>query len=286
MNGIMSLSRKLRTITVGALAAASVSSAAFGASIVNLTDGNSSATVDLGSQAGMSQWLINGQNQLNQQWFWYRIGNDPTGQHSIDTIGGLSYVNNANSVIATYTSATFSLEIAYTLNGGVAGGSDWTSDITENISIHNLTGSTLNFHFYQYSDFALAGTFGNEIASIYQSGGFYSKATVIKAASQLSETIDQPLANEAEADIGTATLNRLNQGSPYTLNNTLSSGPDANLDATWALQWDFSLAANGLLGDTVDVIKDKKLSVAPIPEPATFSLALLGCAAFILRRKR
>ena len=286
ITGFMSIPRKLLRTAITGLAIVGAGNVALGASVVTLTDGNSSATVDLGSQAGMGQWLINGQNQLNQQWFWYRVGNDPTGQHSIDTIGGLSFVNNANAVNAIYTSASFSLEITYVLNGGVAGGNDWTSDITENISIHNLTGSTLNFHFFQYSDFALAGTFGNEIASIYQSGGFYSKATITKAGSQLSETIDQPLANEAEADLGTATLNRLNQGSPYTLNNSLGSGPDPTLDATWALQWDFSIAANGQLGDTVDVIKDKKLSVAPVPEPATFSFALLGCAAFILRRKR
>src|SRR5262245_59693699 len=155
--------------------------------------------------------------QTQSAWFWYRIGNDPTGQHSIDTIGGLTHTENANSVLATYTSGTFSIDIAYTLTGGATGGNDWTSDITENITINNLTGSSLSFHFFQYSDFALGGTFGGSTATIFQNGGFYSKATVLKAGSQLSETIDQPLANRAEADLGTATLNRLNQGSPYDL---------------------------------------------------------------------
>src|SRR5437762_12525225 len=92
------LSRKLLTAAFFVTIAASVSTVALGASVVTLTSGNSSATVDLGSQAGMSQWLINGQNQLNQQWFWYRVDNDPTGQHSIDTIGGLTYANNPNAV--------------------------------------------------------------------------------------------------------------------------------------------------------------------------------------------
>jgi len=36
----------------------------------------------------------------------------------------------------------------------------------------------------------------------------------------------------------------------------------------------------------VDVIKDKKLSVAPIPEPGVISLGVLGLAAFVLRRSR
>jgi len=251
------------------------------AQIVNLSSGNSAASVNLGSQAGMDSWTINGQNQLNQQWFWYRIDNDPTGQHSIDTIGAPVVNANGNSVDAVYTSAgLFSLDITYTLNGGNPG--TWTSDITENISISNLSGSALNFHFFQYSDFALAGSSGGETAAIFQNGGFFSKANVTKGPNGLSETIDQPLANEAEADLGTATLSRLNQGSPYTLNNSLGSGPDPNLDATWALEWDFTIDVNG----SVDVIKDKKLSVAPIPEPTALSLALLGAGAFILRRKR
>jgi hypothetical protein len=105
---------------------------------------------------------------------------------------------------------------------------------------------------------------------------------VTKGANGLSETIDQPLANAAEADLGHNTLNRLNQGSPYNLNNNLTSGPDPSLDATWALQWDFTIDPNG----SVDVIKDKKLSVAPVPEPGAVSFALLGLAAFVWRRSR
>ena len=279
MNGFMRpFSKKLLAPLFSTLIAANVANG----QVVTLTSGNSSATVDLGSQAGMGNWLINGQNQLNQQWFWYRIDGDAPGQHSIDTLGTPTFASNGFQVDATYTSARFSLEITYTLLGGSPGGSDWTSDIKENISIVNLTGSQLNFHFFQYSDFALGGTFGGETANIFQNGGFFSKANVTKAGSQLSETIDQPLANEAEADIGSNTLNRLNSGLNYTLNNTLNSGPDDNLDATWALQWDFSIDPFG----TADVIKDKKLSVAPVPEPGALSLLGLGAAAFILRRKR
>jgi MYXO-CTERM domain-containing protein len=268
------------TTIAAVLAALAICLPAARAQIVTLHDGNSSASVNLGSQAGMSQWMINGQNQLNQQWFWYRVGNS-SGQHSIDTIGGLTHVENANSVDATYNHGDFSIELTYTLSGGAAGGNDWTSDITENITINNLTGSTLDFHFFQYSDFALAGSTGGETASIFQNGGFFSRAKVVKAANQLSETIDQPLANRAEADLASNTRDRLNGGF-YNLNNVLNSGPDATLDATWALQWDFTIDPNG----SVDVIKDKKLSVAPVPEPGAVSFALLGLAAFFLRRNR
>ena len=281
MNRLARLSPTTPSHTIAAMAAAcAVYLSAEGAQFVTLNSGNSSASIDLGSQAGMNQWLINGQSQLQQQWFWYRVGNSGP-QHSIDTIGGMTETHNANSVDATYNHGDFSIELTYTLTGGAAGGNDWTSDITENITINNLTSSPLDFHFFQYSDFALAGSQGGETASIFQSGGFFSRAKVMKAANQLSETIDQPLANRAEADIGPNTLNRLNGGF-YNLNNTLNSGPDPSQDATWALQWDFTIDPNG----SVDVIKDKKLSVAPVPEPGAVSFALLGLAAFFLRRNR
>ena len=202
--------------------------------------------------------------------------------HSIDAIGPVSEIHNANSVDATYNHGDFSIELTYTLNGGAPGGNDWTSDITENITINNLTSSPLDFHFFQYSDFALAGSHGGETASIFQNGGFFSRATVLKGANGLSETIDQPLANRSEADLASNTANRLNTIAGYNLNNTTTSGPDPALDATWALQWDFTIGANG----SVDVIKDKKLSVAPVPEPGAVSFILLGLAAFFLRRNR
>jgi len=61
------------------------------AQIVTMNDGGSSATIDLGSSAGMNNWSVLGQNQLNQQWFWYRT--DGGVAQPINTIGGLTYQN-------------------------------------------------------------------------------------------------------------------------------------------------------------------------------------------------
>ena len=38
------------------------------ADIINLTNKNSSAQIDTGSQAGMFNWFVDGQDQLAQQW--------------------------------------------------------------------------------------------------------------------------------------------------------------------------------------------------------------------------
>src|SRR5258705_3135409 len=52
--------------------------------IGNLSDGNSTISLDLSSQAGMTAWNVNGVNQVQQEWFWFRVGN--TAEASINTI--------------------------------------------------------------------------------------------------------------------------------------------------------------------------------------------------------
>ena len=42
--------------------------------VYNLTDDNSTISVDLTGGAGMSSWTVEGTNQLAKQWFWYRVG--------------------------------------------------------------------------------------------------------------------------------------------------------------------------------------------------------------------
>jgi len=279
---LSNLSLKMKTI-IAALVATVVMPGAW-AQITNVVDGNASVTVDFGSQAGMSQWTINGQNQLHQQWFWYGIGSGALA--SIDTLGTPNVVVSGSTITAQYTGPTFGINLTYTLSGSSPG--QWTSDVTENISIYNLSGTAISdFHFYQYSDFQLAGSAGGEQSTIFlNNDGFFTKANVTKATNQLSETIDQPLANEGEAGIGSDTLNNLNGGGPYTLNGHTTAGPDPDLDATWALEWDFGLDAMGGDNDTMNVIKDKKLSVEPIPEPGFCSFGIAALAVFILRRRK
>src|SRR5947209_8462571 len=104
--------------------------------------------------------------------------------------------HNPTKSLARFSSvvATFAMSVLYVLNGGASGGADWNSDITESISIANTSATPLDFHFFQYSDFQLAGSAGGSSVQILQNGaGFFSKATVMKGANQLAETIDQPL---------------------------------------------------------------------------------------------
>jgi len=53
---------------------------------IELTSGNSVVKIDPFNPSGMNSWVVDGQNQLYQQWFWYRTASQ-TREYSIDTIG-------------------------------------------------------------------------------------------------------------------------------------------------------------------------------------------------------
>jgi len=278
-NAIRLVSTRNNTFSLLAfLAAAAMSAFVAQAQVVTLTDGNSRASVNLQGPGtlGMNSWTVNDINQLSQQWFWYRVGATP--QQPINTLGGLTYSSAGNYLTATYNANGFSIRVDYQLSGGMPGGSDWTSDITETISVQNRSATQLNFHFFQYSDFDLLGTPGGDSVTIFNNGSGYNRATQTKGATRISETIDSPAATRAEAALFGQTLANLN-GGVYDLNNNVTAGPD---NVTWALQWDHLLNPN----ETWIVFKDKFLSVEPIPEPGFLGLAALGLAAFALRRAR
>lgn len=247
------------------------------AQTVTLVDGNSSASLNLSSGDGMYDWTVDGTPQLKQQWFYYRVGEGGP-QSPINAAGALTYntYGLANFVNIVYTAPAFNIQVNYSLAGGGYG----QSDITENISIQNTSANDLTLHFFQYSDFDLAGSPGGDTVQIYGAPGAFTQATQTKGPLQVAETITLPYANEAEVS-GTTDqiLNNLLTIPGYTLNNT--TGPVSG-DAAWAYEWDFAIAA----GTSVDVIKDKRLSVEPIPEPATWALLGLGFAALVVLRRR
>jgi hypothetical protein len=246
------------------------------AQIVTLSDAGSSASIDLGSSAGMDNWSVLGQNQLNQQWFWYRTDNGLA--QPINTIGGLTYtMYGANDVVATYQNAQLSIQIEYVLSGGGVGSGN--ADITETIAAKNLSASSsLNLNFYEYSNFNLLQS-GNNTVQVYGSPGAYSYVTQTSGSTALTEAIVSPNANYAEAATFNQTLNELNTQAGLVLNGNASAGPG---NVTWAFQWAQTVAANSEL----DIFKDKSLSIATIPEPSTVAFIALGAGVLGLTFRR
>lgn len=271
-----SLSKKvcLLGLTIAATLLATVSQAYV--TPVTLTDQNSVAKVDVDSNAGMYQWNINGIPQLAQQWFWYRI--DPQAYvQPINSISSATYNQLAgpNTLFTKYENSQLRVQINYTLTGGTS--SD--SDILESISVKNNTAAAFTLHFFQYSDFDLDGSASGDTVSIDgdSSSGFWH-AVQTKQLNQLSETVTSPNATRCEAAVAGQILTEFGTAN-YNLNN--NQGPVGPDDVTWGLQWNFTVGA----GATVDIFKDKRLDVAPVPEPAALGFVALGLAAFVLRRR-
>ena len=240
-----------------------------------LTSGNSVVNIDPFNQMGMNTWFVDGQNQLYQQWFWYRTAS-MTREFSVDTIGAPAIVqNSASQATSTYTGVGFTLSVTYDLIGGAAGSGQ--SAINETITINNTTASPLGFHFFQYSDYNLGGV-DQDIVQVQSTPGGFGYALVKSGPFSLGEAVVTPSANNAEVAPYNQTLLKLNNASVDNLNGTV--GPSLPGDNTFAFQWDFTIAANG----SQIISKVKSLQVQAIPEPTSVGLALLGVGVLAGRR--
>jgi len=256
------------------------------AQIITLTHNNSSASIAVNSQAGMFNWSVldgNGifQNQLAQQWFWYRVGAAGPEQ-SIDTISAASITTpDARTLYTRYNNGAYGVEVDYILTGQSP--NSYKSALSESITITNETASPLDFHFFQYSDFDLLGTAGGDTVQLLKSGGKFNLADQIKGSSALSETVtsggdpNNPGADHGETAFYNATLIKLNNAGPDNLNDI--AGPTGPGDVTWALQWGLTIPA----GRSILISKEKSLDV---PEPSALALVALGLIASVARRRR
>lgn len=273
--------KKMRAITValGVVAAAAISATRAEAAILTVNDLNTTVQVDTSSSSGMYNWIVDGTDQLAQQWFWYRVGSVGP-EAAISTLTAAAGTGQlGRNIQINYTGVGFTIEVSYLVTGGTAGSG--TSDVAETIRIINTSGQLLDFHFFQYSDFDLCGTSAGDTVS------FVNANTVDQTdvtGCHLSETVVVPDATHREAGIFPNTLNKLNDGVATTLVDNAGAGPG---DGTWAFQWDFTLAASGQ-GSSFIISKDKHLAPT-VPEPASlllFGSGLLGGLRAVRRRRK
>jgi len=240
------------------------------ATIQTLQNKNTTVNINDSSSAGMTDWVINGTDIMYQQWFWYRIGNNP--EKSIDTLGLTSATNTGKSLDLVYGGPTgLSIEVTYTVSGGSAG--KYRSDVDEIIQIFNNARTSLDFHFFQYADFDLARNLIDYV-KIDPSLHMVNQVPLGSGGFVVSETTENPSADRAEANYFANTRGKLNDGVATNLDNVLTAGPG---DVTWAFQWDRIITA----GDSFQISKD--MQARPVPEPA--SLALVGGILVFLARK-
>lgn len=251
------------------------------AALFTLNDANSLVSFDTSDILNAYEWNVDGQNQLFQQAFWYRIGNvaETSLQSLPHPVEGTSDGNldgNQDTLFVRYNGSGFDVEVKYSLQGGTAGSR--TSDLGEQIKITNTGAVPLDFHFFQYVDFDLRSTPEGDSAVFVNPNAVRQ----FEGPFEVAESVVTPAANHREIAPFLVTLNKLLDIFPSTLSDTppigTVVGPD---DLTWAFQWDFPLPVGG----SFLISKDKHLS--GVPEPSALALLSIGAGLlFSPRRKR
>lgn len=256
-----------------------------GAQIYTLTSQNSTLQINLAG--GLSQWTIDGVNQLNQQWFYYSVGSGPV--YSIDTIAPWSVPTisggTSPTLTETYANSIISVKTKYTLQGQMSGTGKAT--LGDSITINNPTATAQTYHFYQYSDFDLGGVSGSQYVQFNPNGAStaYQVVQTGLAGVTLTGTVTAlsggtSIAPEEQAGIYDGTQFGLGNGnSAPLLNNTLPAGPG---NVVYAYQWDVTLAASGNPGSSLTISEIQ----AVVPEPSSIALVASGMLVFVLLYRR
>jgi PEP-CTERM motif len=251
------------------------------AQMATLNHNNSSIDVTMsGVSAGASNWQIDGLNHLYYQWFFYRVG-AVGGESPVDSIAAPVFSTpNTNRLDVTWNNGSLSASVRYTLTGNTPGSG--AAGLSETITLQNTSQSTLDLHFFQYSDFDLGDQIVGQSVQFLTNGlGQYFKAVQTDGSRSLTETVTSAAVpiGHIEANVYPGTIASLLDGLPTTLNDNILAGSiGGQQDVTFAYQWDITMAPNS------SYIISKILSV--VPEPSSFALISLGILGFGLLRRR
>ena len=241
-----------------------------------LANKNTTIGLDLttpGGVAGMNSWVVDGVNQMAQQWFWYRVG--AAGPESDLTALGAPVISQAfpQQLAVTYSSPQYSVRVSYLLAGGAAGSGN--SGFTESVTLFNNTAAPVAFHFFEYTRLNLLSTVGGQSVTIPFDGTGFNN--VRQTLGLTTFTANGTYPNEVEAAPFNQTLGKLTDANPTTLNGNPSAGPG---DVTWAWEWDFTIGAN----DNKIISLNNNL-VTVVPEPSALAFIAVGLGALLLRRR-
>ena len=233
----------------------------------NLSDANSTLTVNDATSIGASQWNIDGFNNLFQYQYWYRVGN--VAEQPITNLPLTSaQIFGTKLLTLVYQDPSVKVEVNYLLTGGAV--NSHTSDMATTLVVTNKTQSSMDFHLFKYTDFDIYSNVGFDIATI-------KNVNTIRQSDQFSgffeESVFTPQMDLWEIAFFTSLRDKLDDGnSDNLLNLTSPLAGGAAQFVTWATQWDRTIASGGsfTMSEDNNITEEQ----GKIPEP--ISLILLG----------
>ncbi len=246
------------------------------ATLYYLESGNSEITIDPEthisppSNNGLYSWIVDGIENIYQEWFFYRINNYEEPEEPINSLPLKSVTQNSPDQIkivyekSTQDGIDFTFVLTIKLYGGATGSNK--SRIREEFTVINGNISPKDFSIFEYDDFDLNGpdydVISGDAKQFHQKdvpSGFYANVV----------TRNRP-ADKYKGDYYSSIPNILdiltdsNIDDLDNINHVSDPG-----DVAWAYQWDISLDR----GKSFTIYKDKYINT-PVPEPST--LIMIG----------
>jgi hypothetical protein len=293
------LRRAAVTATAAAAAAAfSFTSLPAQGAVQTINNGGVTAQINTGTSTppaeGLDSLIVGGVQQIGQQTVYFRDTSTTTGNtapiNTLGIIGGPTAINNTapapSTLDVTYGNTTLSIETVYGLSGTSNGAS-----MTETITATNLTGSSLPLTLVEYSNFTLNNQPSN--STIQLSGTPTNTATQYDGQASSTATMEnQPNTGGAtnpsyyQADLDNSTILNEITGMSSTFTHLTDTAPSTTTEgnASYAFEWDATLAASGNTGSSLILSTNWTLSNVPEPMSATMIVGL--AAMWSMRRPR
>jgi len=229
------------------------------AAVITLQNNNSRTQIDPTSSAGQFNWIVDGTNHLAQQWFWIKVGaGSATPISSLSAPAIVSQTVNSVTLSYTGTGSGVMVQTTFTVNGGVTGSG--VSGIPISISVSNLSAAATNISVFQFANFDLNASAGNDllnIASIPPSG------VILQSEGATMTTVKSGM-DAFNQWQGGSPASVLGPGAGSVLSGSLGDSPALNAqigpgDESWAVQWNATLAASGTIGSTFGVSGEDSL---------------------------
>jgi hypothetical protein len=235
-----------------------------------LTDFNS--VVDLDSDFGtIFNWTVDGVDQLFDEWFFISIDGGPVQAISLNGgwVLGVEGTTDANfnGFDETYFGRFFDptgsigVEIGLRLLGGNFG--TGASDMAEQLFVFSADGLAHDIDFFEYSDFDLGGTIGDDLGAMNTASDYFQ----VDVVNGWGVEIDVTGTDLTDFEVGNFPLVLFD-----VLAGTLNGNPGPFFgDVSQAFQW------SAVVSGTNDLIISKdKLIFRSIPEPSSVVLMGLG----------